>query len=130
MRAQDRALRARCGRSGSAKACQTSGVGVGYWDNRTLRALHRRVQAVDPPMPSDDASDGAWDAWADLQDLQAILTGLASSRESRSASVAGRSEWRETVTAHLAKPSVVALLGDAADDARSLAAALGVLRTP
>lgn len=78
-------------------------------------------------MPSDDASDEEWEAWADLQDLQAILTGLASSHGSRSASASDRSEWRGTVSAHLAKPSVVALLGDAADDARSLAAAMGVL---
>lgn len=78
-------------------------------------------------MPSDDASDEEWEAWTDLQDLQAILTGLASSKGSRSPSAADRSEWRETVSAHLAKPSVVALLGDAADDARSLAAAMGVL---
>ncbi|KGN31726.1 hypothetical protein N802_02985 [Knoellia sinensis KCTC 19936] len=80
-------------------------------------------------MPSDDASDGEWDAWADLQDLQATLTGLASSQGSHRPSAADRSEWRETVSAHLAKPSVVALLGDAADDARSLAAALGALGT-
>lgn len=85
------------------------------------------VQAVDPPMPSDDASDGEWDAWTDLQDLQAILTGLASSQGSPNASAADRSEWREPVSTYLAEPSVIALLGDAADDARSLAAALGVL---
>lgn len=64
---------------------------------------------------------GAW------MDLQAILTGLASSRRSQSASAADLSEWRGIVFAHSAKPSVVALLGDAADDARSLAAALHVL---
>lgn len=113
------------GNSGSPIGWQTSGVG--YWHNRELRALHRRVQAVDPPMPRDDASDGEWDAWTDLQDLQAILAGLASSQGSQSASASGLSEWRETVSAHLANPSVVALLGDTAADARSLAAALGVL---
>ena len=78
-------------------------------------------------MPSNDASEEEWEAWTDLQDLQAILTGLASSQGSRSASAADRSEWREIVSAHLAKPSVVALLGDAADDARNLAAAMSVL---
>lgn len=78
-------------------------------------------------MPSDDASDDEWDAWTDLQDLQAILAGLASSQGSHSASAADRSEWREPVSAYLAKPSVLALLGDTADDARTLATALGVL---
>lgn len=96
--------------SRKSRTCQSSGVG--YWENRKLRALHRRVQAVAQPMPSDDASDAEWDAWADLQDLQAILTGLASSAGPHGAPAADRSEWRETVSAHLAKPSVDALLGD------------------
>src|SRR6476469_6608040 len=36
--------------------------------SRELLKLHRRVQAVSPPIPPDHASNAEWDAWADLQD--------------------------------------------------------------
>ena len=93
---------------------------------RDLLRLHRRVQSVNPPMPTEEAADAAWDPWMYLQDLQAILAGLVS-RGWQEVSAAEQSEWRGDVSAYFANPDVVDLLGDAADDARRLAAALGVL---
>lgn len=59
-------------------------------------------------------------------DLQAILAGLVS----RGGEGPGRPEedrdWHRVVRGYLAKPAVLALLGDAANDARVLAADLGV----
>jgi hypothetical protein len=62
----------------------------------------------------------------DLQDLQAILAGLVS-RGWQDVSAADQAACRRDVFDHLAKRSVVDLLGNAADDARRLAATLGVL---
>lgn len=94
--------------------------------DRDLLRLHRRVQSVNPPMPAEEATDAVWDTWMDLQDLQAILAGLVS-RGWQEVSAADQATWRGDVSAYLADPDVVDLLGDAADAARRLAAALGVL---
>ena len=92
--------------------------------SRELLKLHRRVQAVSPPIPPDHASNAEWDAWADLQDLQAILAGLVS-RRGEAPTTQADEQWHQVVDAHLANPAVLALLGEAAPDARALAAALG-----
>ena len=74
-------------------------------------------------MPPDDGSDVEWDAWADLQTLQAGLAGLMS-RGMEGANGEDEMNGLRAARAHLAKPSVIALLGDAADDARALVAGL------
>lgn len=104
-------------------ACETAMVRKRL--SRELLDLHRRVQSVSPPMPPDDASDGEWGAWADLQDLQAILAGLVS-RWGEAPTTQADEQWHQVVLAHLANPAVLALLGEAAPDARSLAAAANV----
>ncbi len=75
-------------------------------------------------MPPQDASDAEWDAWGDLQDLQAILAGLVS-RAGEGQTEQDDNHWHNAVSDHLANPAVLALLGEAAHDARALAAALG-----
>lgn len=100
-------------------ACETAMVRKRL--SRELLELHRRVQSVSPPLPPDDASDAEWDAWADLQDLQAILAGLVSRW---GPTTQADEQWPQVVGAHLANPAVLALLGEAAPDARALAAAL------
>ena len=83
----------------------------------------QRVDKVNPPMPPDDGSDSEWDAWADSQDLQASLVGLMS-RGRDDAVTLDDPHGLRAVRLLLSQPAVIALLGDAADDARALVAGL------
>lgn len=73
-------------------------------------------------MPGDDSSEDEWDTWAELQELQAILVGLMSRKDT--AKEDDEEDWLQLANALLAKTSVLALLGAAADDARDIIAAM------
>lgn len=73
-----------------------------------LKAALKRAAELDPPMPSDGASETEWEAWANLQEVQSLLAGWPKRNPDR---------WYSELQSALEQPGVRRLMGSAVDDA-------------